>query len=211
MLIEYVMDFLKTMNISQKTIVSGFKSDQIASYLSINYPDTIVVKNNNFTTGNIMSLHTALPYIRKDEGFLLMNTDHIYRKPISDIIMKAENNIAAICDFDRVLGDDDMKIKLNAKGKLQKIDKKLIDFDGGYIGMTFCPSNHIEDYRKSLEDVLNEKGHGACVENVLGNLASSNIPIDILDASNIGWFEVDTKSDRDTAEKSLSEKKELLS
>lgn len=207
-LIRYVMDFLDDGRIDKKILVTGFANETIESLTRKEFPETAIVHNPDFRLGNILSLKKALPLV--DDDMLLMNADHIYPRRMFPHILKNVSGITAICDFDRTLGDDDMKVRLNDRGQLCAIDKKLVQFDCGYIGMTFCPRENLTAYREAVASVIREKGNSACAENVLAWLGARSVEINICDASGMGWLEVDTQEDLAKAEEAINRNEDLL-
>ena len=208
-LIRYVLSYMEHPDIDDITVVTGFERDIIEDFIKENYPDVNLVCNMDYEAGNIMSLAAAMPHITDD--FLLMNADHIYPLKMLRHILKNMNGITAICDFDRELSDDDMKVKLNDEGALLRIDKKLQDYDCGYIGMTMCTRDHLNIYREAFDSVLRDIGDNACVENILGWLGDHSAEVNICDASGMPWLEVDTPEDLEHAERTLRENMDFLS
>lgn len=204
-LIARVMDFLDHGEIRERIVVSGFEAEKLERFLRMKYPDTIVVHNPDYRAGNILSMRAAVPHIRGE--FMIMNADHIYpRRMMKRILDSRSDGIMAICDFDRSLGADDMKVKLDDDGHLAHIGKNLDAFDAGYIGMTCCGPKCADRYREALSATVVEKGNGACVENVLGTLARGPVKVGICDASGIPWLEVDNQDDLRLAERTLGER-----
>ncbi|HQG13256.1 MAG: Bifunctional IPC transferase and DIPP synthase [bacterium ADurb.Bin270] len=207
-LIRYVMDFLDNERISKKILVTGFANETIESLVRKEFPETTIAHNPDFRLGNILSLKKALPLV--DDDMLLMNADHIYPRRMFPYILKNVDGVTAICDFDRILGEDDMKVRLNHRGQLCAIDKKLLQFDCGYIGMTFCPRESLTAYKEAVASVIREKGNSACAENVLAWLGARSFEINICDASGMRWLEVDTQEDLARAEESIKQNEGLL-
>ncbi|MDH5681299.1 MAG: hypothetical protein OEZ36_06920, partial [Spirochaetota bacterium] len=147
--------------------------------------------------GSILTVEKALPYL--DASFLLMNVDHIYPAHFIQKIASKVNGITGICDFDRELIADDMKVKLNSERRITDIDKQLADYDGGYIGMTSCDSSSLPAYRETHEKILREVGGKVNVEYILRSLALEGHYPNSLDLSGSTWLEVDDQSDLEKA------------
>lgn len=208
-LILHVMDFLDHPAISERIVVTGFGAEKLVDFLGNNRRKAKFVHNPDFSEGNILTMKSSLPAIAGE--FLIMNADHIYPKRMLGHILEARKGISAICDFDRRLGPDDMKVKLNCDRKLSQIKKTLVDYDGGYIGMTFCNEDCIDTYAGSLNAVIEERGGRACVEDVLGLMAKEHNNINICDTSGISWLEVDDPKDLEHAESVLRNNTGFLS
>ncbi len=204
-LLTYVLDFLNKDRIDKVNIVVGYKAEKIKEFIaSIDYPKPIrIIENPDFDKGNIVSLMVALPHV--DDDFVLTNVDHIYYNPkIAEIVIQPVEEITAICDFDRNLGDDDMKVMIK-NSRIVKINKKLEEYNGGYVGMTLVPKHRLDLYKQTAFE-LSEEYHGNInVEQILQILANSGAPVFFRDISNLGWVEVDNQQDLLDAERKLRE------
>lgn len=208
-LLGHVLDFLDHPAISEKIVVTGYKSGLIMEFLKKRCPSVITIHNPNFIAGSIRSIETALPLI--DSDFILLNADHIYPKRMMRRILPTLNGITAVCDFDRDLGPDDMKVKLASDGSLKAIKKTLTDYTCGYIGLTYCPKETLANYKNAVALVRRSEGDRVAVESVLGSLAGDGFIIKICDASGFGWLEVDTPEDLGNAQTRLLNNPEFLS
>ena len=204
-LIDHLLRFINHPAVSKITIVGGYQFDRLAAHIDsqrITTKPITLLENTRFTEGSILTLKTALP--KMTDSFLLMNTDHIYPAAMLTHILSNVSGLTAICDFNRDLVADDMKIKLNAKKQIVAIDKKLTNFDGGYIGMTYCDKTMIPTYTTAIHTTIETDGTHVSVERVLANLAANAHPIAICDTSAFIWHEVDTPDDRAKAETALA-------
>ncbi|MFH1874559.1 MAG: NTP transferase domain-containing protein [Pseudomonadota bacterium] len=206
-LISYVLDFLDHEQITQKAVVTGYQADKLKAYIQTHSAETQILFNPNFKLGSIYTLETGLSFL--DDDFLLINVDHIYPKRMLTSILNKAHGITAICDFDRTLVADDMKIKL-ANNSLLNIKKTLTDYDGGYIGMTYCAATHIGIYKEAIQETKKIHGDLAPVEWVLQTLANKQHKISICDVSGFGWLEVDNNDDLQQAENTLKTNKDFL-
>lgn len=206
-LILYVLDFLNHPAVTERIVVTGFGSELLGNFLKQHRPDVRTVFNKHFTEGSVCTIETALPHLMGD--VLILNADHIYPRRLLTRVIECRRGITAVCDFDRVLVDDDMKVKCSPDGRLLHIRKTLSDYDGGYIGMTFCSSEMLDKYRNAVETTKVSDGNGAPVEFVLGRLAASAL-VHICDTSGIRWLEIDTPEDILHAEVSLFRQEDFL-
>jgi choline kinase len=205
-LIEYACEFARhvldgTGNIA---VVTGYGGDMVKEYLEVEVKDAIVLHNEKFEKGNILSLQKGLSF--RPKSFLLMNVDHIYPFAFAKRLLEASGAVVAAIDTDRSLGADDMKVKLGGNGKVQKISKALDDYDCGYIGMTLVREEGLQLYMQALDHVLAVKGEMACAEEVLQAIADMGGEVSVCDLSGLCWLEVDTIEDLIRAEEVLVEK-----
>ena len=121
--------------------------------------------------------------------------------------MRAQlQGIKAFCDFDRPLGDDDMKVWHNDY-KLARISKKLTDFNGGYVGLTYCGNEKLETYKTIAGQLLAGGEDNVVAEDVLRHLAGSGRDVHIGDISGHGWLEIDFPEELERAKQELSFKR----
>lgn len=195
LLIDRAIDFAERLGARERIVVTGFRHDLVSAHVTAQNRTALrIVENTQFRIGNLMTLETALPVV--DGGFLLMNIDHVYPAAVADRIREQRGTeITAFVDFDRPLGADDMKVKLDGSRGIERISKQLESWDCGYVGMTYIPSARLTRYRAAVAAVRAELGDPANVEAVLQHLADRGEPPVIGDISGIGWHELDTPED----------------
>lgn len=201
-LLDRALDFAELLGADERIVVGGSQHDLLEAHLAAQPPRTglTVLENENFRAGNLFTLETALPDILGP--FHLMNIDHVYPDAVATrILAQPGEAITAFVDFDRVLGDDDMKVALDptpaADGTrhVHMISKRLPSWDCGYVGMTYVPGHKLATYRAAVAAVRATAGDAANVEAVLQYLADIGEPVAIGDISGIGWHELDTPED----------------
>lgn len=188
-LLEFNINFLREVGASKIITVAGFNAEKVKKYLAANHNDILVVENPDYLKGNLFSLKQALAGAHG--SFLVCNADHIYKLPIAKIVREQMRGVTAFCDFDRKLQDDDMKVLLDEKKNLQEISKQLVEFDCGYVGLTYCARGARVAYNNALKEVEETFGEKAVVEQILGRLALTGHTVSVGDISGHGWLEVD--------------------
>lgn len=207
-LLRYQQSFIDHPAVTAVGLVVGYQGKTLKKFVARIAPHIEIFENPHFTKGSILSLKAAFSFL--DNDFFLMNVDHIYPKRMFPEILKKVKGITAVCDFDRRLVEDDMKIRQNEKEHLTAIHKQLTTYDGGYIGMTYCPKARIARYKKAVAETIKIEGNHAAVERVLGRLAKEGEIVHIADTSGIGWLEVDTIQDLKSAEITLKHHPDYL-
>jgi len=198
-LIWYTINFMKEMGVSDVLVIGGYQFEKLKKKVKQIDSRVKVIKNPEFEKGNIFSLISAMPEIKN--SFLLANADHIYKKFIQGLVLRNLQGITAFCDFDRNLGRDDMKVQVK-DDKLLNISKTLTEFDGGYVGMTYCNKKYLSQYFAVAKN-LKDKEKDSVVENILKELVSRGL-VRISDISSQGWLEIDTPEELKRAEKIVS-------
>jgi len=206
-MIDYLLDFLDLSLFDEIIIVGGFHYGDLRDHVGKRGLDNVrVIENSEYLKGNIFTLFRGLREITADfDSFLITNVDHIYPVSMFGKMSESFSGITAMCDFDRELGADDMKVKLGETGeRVESISKQLDDFDCGYIGMTYVDASMYDIYRDAAEKAVERFGEKAVVENILQVLAETeNSSPGICDLSGFGWYEVDDPEDLAKAEKGL--------
>jgi choline kinase len=203
-LLAHALRFARRLAPTRIIVVGGFCFPLVEQTLDGLRGDGPVelVENTNFRDGNLISLLTAKPLI--DDGFLVMNIDHIYRPAIAKLVVAEIERVTAFIDTDRKLGDDDMKVERGRDGRIVAIAKTLAKFDCGYVGMTRVPAAMLGRYWDEADRALAEEGRAIHVERILARLAKTSDAPDCRDISGHGWLEVDTPDERAAAERVLA-------
>lgn len=202
-LIQYALDFANGLNSDGIVVVGGFYFEKLQKYLAAQKSGITLIENNDFLAGNIFTLIKALPHI--DEDFLLMNVDHIFPLELARNFLALKSTfsrVTALVDFDRPLQEDDMKVLTSDKRTVAKISKTLLDYDAGYIGMTYVPQAKLAQYKAVAKSVA-ANNDAAVVEHILQQLIHSGEPVNIFSATGIRWLEVDNLQDLKNAERIL--------
>ena len=211
-MIDYLLEFLNLELFNEIFVVGGFHFADLNEYLTTKKnPKLRVLENAEYLKGNIYTMLRALNEF-ENESFLLTNADHIYPRIMFDKMEKSFQNITAMCDNDRNLGIDDMKVAINnTTGRVEAIDKKLEHYNCGYIGMTFVHKDNFTQYKKAADETIERVGEKAVVENILQTLSNDEQTAPyICDLSGFGWYEVDDAKDKAFAEKSLLTDKNFI-
>jgi len=211
-LLQYALDqFLSQEQVSRAIVVTGFERHQVQEFLAgyKSKKPILEVFNPDFQKGNFYSLLSGLKL--NDGDFLVTNTDHVFPSSLIHKVLESRSEVGAVCDFDRKLTDDCMKIKLSNKKRVQEIHKKLSSYDCGYIGMTLVREHGRPKYMNAVESVIASQNPQAYAEMILSEMAkiAGSAP-EVIDASGFGWLEIDTEDDYLQAEKTLKEEKNFL-
>ena len=215
-LLVHALRFAARLAPSQVVVVGGFHHDRVAEELQrrrVSDPviaalPLTVVENQQFRSGNILSLQAARLHL--DDDFVLLNVDHIFRPSIAPLVAappgrysEPTDQVIAFVDTDRTLTTDDMKVERDAQGRIAAIAKTLTRFDCGYVGMTRVPRPALAGYFAQLDAARAAEGDSIHVERILARLADAGRPPVCRDISGHGWLEVDTPLERSGAEAAL--------
>lgn len=202
-LIDYVLKFVDAIPCEQIIVVGGFYYNKLADFVAGHPVEVTLIENKDFLKGNIFTLTCALAFL--DDSFILLNVDHIYPLRIARRIatqMSETTEVTAVVDFDRPLGDDDMKVLIKGKHEIAKISKGLHEYDAGYVGITVVPGNRLEIYKQAAFEIAREN-ENAVAESILARLVSQGTAPHFFDISGNRWLEIDNLSDLQNAERIL--------
>lgn len=181
-LVDHAVSFARAAGGARVVVVAGFGAAELRAHLR--GAGVEVVDNPAYRDGNLRSLRAALPALDPRAGWLIMNVDHIYRPAIAERVVATARDageVTAFCDRDRALGADDMKVALDAGGRVAAIAKTLASWEAGYVGMTWVPAARAAAHRAAAEAAADPADH---VETLLPGAA-------VADVSGIGWLEID--------------------
>lgn len=207
-LIDYALNFLSP-RMDEIIVIGGDRFNLLKEHLKKKKLNRLtLIENPDYSEGSILTIEKALDYL--DDSFLLMNVDHIYPESFIEKILTHFDGITAMCDFDRNLVADDMKVKLNSDHKIAQIDKKLADYDGGYIGMTSCHRDIVSHYKQMIQKAIAKGERKVNVEYILQLFAGEKIYPNTLDLSGSQWLEIDDENDLKKAEDVLKANPSLI-
>jgi choline kinase len=191
-------------------VVAGYHEDLVKEFLELEGPDIEMVVNPDYEKANILSVAAGVGALQAGDDFLLMNVDHIYPLAFADRFTGTPGDVVCATDFDRPLGADDMKVALDGERRVVRISKKLTEWDCGYIGMTLVRPAGVAAWRECFESVLAARPDNGVAEEVVQALADTGRPAAICDLSGLGWLEVDTLAELETAEEQLMGDQDFL-
>lgn len=204
-LLDYNLEVFSNLTwVNKLIVVTGFMREKIVDHIHNSNVkiEWVEAYNPNFMKGNIYSVEQGLKYTR--EEFFITNADHLFPKDLLDYVHKNATEISAVCDKDRDLQMDCMKVKSKNIDEVDRISKKLDEYDYGYIGLTFVTKNYSQLYKTTLNKTIQHENENAYAEIVIGDLQKySNHNCKIVDASGYGWIEVDNEFDLESAENIL--------
>jgi choline kinase len=205
-LCHYAFDFLRDAGANRLIVVGGYRFEDLKPKVEEYGKDILILENKDYKKGNLFTLLQALPHI--DDSFLLCNTDHIYKKGIAEKIREQFKGVTAFCDFDRPLGDDDMKV-WHDDYKLKHISKKLTQWNGGYVGLTYCGKEILPQYKSIIDGIISRGEDNVVAEDVLRHLASGAGNVHIGDISGVGWLEVDFPEELARAKDAIAKERHM--
>jgi len=204
-MLEYQMKWVERFGPQKVIVVSGYHHDDMSVFCNERFPHAELVENKRYVEQNLYSLFAAKDFLNDDT--LIMNVDHIYPDSFAKRIaiqLSDVKSYAILVDTERPLTDDDMKVFINSENKVEKISKKLTEWNAGYIGMTFIRKGFWKDYFSAAQTVSEDQKEKAVVEMVIQELVKRGQFPELINSDNVKWYEIDTPQDHQLAEKELS-------
>lgn len=181
-------------SLSPVVVVTGFAREKVMS----RFGDGIVECLNSkwAEANNIVSLATAADAGWLDGGFILFNSDVLFDGGILEALVDFPKPCALVVDDSQPLGEEEMKVVVDASGRIVKIAKSLDPAlsTGEYIGMAKFDEAGAAGLKKSLCRLIGQKRTGDWYEAAFQDLFAF---VDVYPCSTRGlpWTEVDTPED----------------
>lgn len=138
-----------------------------------------------------------------DGESFIFNSDIVYHPYILENAMFSYNTDAQsflVVDDQKPLVDEDMKVTLNEKSSVNRINKALNNKEssGEYIGILYLNSDDAVQFKKSLELMIEAQEYSKYYEDALDRIANS-LDLKIVSTEGQEWAEIDTVEDYNRA------------
>jgi len=195
-LLEHILITIRRAGVSECVIVTGYRGDAIRRYLGNGSwldMDVRYAHNPRYADGNATSLKCALPYIQRDESFLLMMSDHLIEESIVKSAIGSQDIAPLLC-VDRSPRftsqiNDATKVLVGGCGIIRDIGKKIPEWNGVDTGV-FLLDGEVFDIIERLEGVTDDLSITRCMKELV-----SEGRLRACDVSGTNWFDIDTPED----------------
>ena len=190
-IIQWIIAESKKGGVKNFIVVTGYNSDMIDKYF-ISHPDRHIklVYNPLWEKSNGISVLTAEKMIKKNESFILMMSDHLFRKNIIKNVIKqnkrcpflvVEKNIHKVFDI-----KDATKVYIKSD-TIVSIGKKLRKFNGVDTGI-FCLDFRIfNSIKKSIS-----KGNDSLTSGIKEFIKEHKLSFYSM-PEDVHWIDIDTE------------------
>lgn len=180
-------------NIARVSIVVGFKMEMIME----SQPDATFVYNETYDQTNTAKSHLKALRASHEKGVLWLNGDIVFDARILERIKdRIKNEKSFVCVNTAIVGDEEIKYTVDAKGFINSLSKQVVDARGEAIGINFISMHHKDIVIKHLEECADgdyfERGLELAIE-------KANVQIEPVDISDLFAVEVDFQGDLDRA------------
>jgi len=209
--LEIQLRALANCGVDRATIMVGFGADRVEHFIDTNPIPGLTVDTifNPFyaTTDNLITCWLARDAM--DGDFILLNGDTLFEDEVLQSVLDAPRApITVTVNHKSEYDDDDMKVTLDADGRLRAIGKKLAleATDAESIGMLLFRDSGVKAWLEALERTVR---HPDALNNwylsVVNNLAQTML-VRTAAITGMWWQEIDSPEDLEAARAGFSRK-----
>jgi choline kinase len=193
------ISILHRFNIDDIIVVTGYAADMLEEHVQRNYSNNNTirfrfVRNDKLHFGNIYSFYISREYMDKD--FILLNSDVLFHPKILEYILTYDMSALAVDDH-KILGEEEMKVKVNESGVIKDISKNIPvkEADGEYIGVMRLTSNDATMIIKSINHLFNQGRYNLYYEDAIRLVAHEHDIFYKCSTKGLQCIEIDTHED----------------
>jgi len=206
-LIEYTINALKHGDISHCIIATGYLAQTIRNFIGDGSRFNIKVQysyNPAYDNGNATSLKTTQEFLRSDEPFLLIMSDHLIEKTIIEKALENLDRAPLLC-VDRKPHypfkiEDSTKVLVDSNGFIKDIGKKISSWNAIDTGV-FVLNGKIFQIIEQME--LQKTFSPLTLNHCVKQMIAAGSPLWACDVSDNLWLDIDTMEDLILAERLL--------
>ncbi|MEA1993562.1 MAG: hypothetical protein U9N35_04100 [Euryarchaeota archaeon] len=189
-IIDFILDPLISLNL-EILIVTGYYGEKIKNYVKKNYDwDISFIRNSQWEEGNGISVLKSEKYLRNEDKFLLLMSDHIFNPSFLDNLIEKDPQECYLCvdtNVNNVSGLEEATKVYIEKDRILDIGKNILNYNGVDCGI-FLTTPYIFDV---LKENIN-------TENTLNNAMkrlSTERNFYAYDITGNFWIDIDTEED----------------
>ena len=207
-LLERTVDAMRQAGITEFLVVTGYRGEMIRDFLR-EYSSFIFLDNTDYEhNNNIYSLWMACQKVRGCD-FLLMDSD-ILCDPAA-VVRIAQEPTAALAVNRHELGEEEMKVVVDAENRITEISKTCRPEDaiGESVGIEKITADYSEALARELDQMILQEGLiDIFYERAFERLIPQGHTFKVVDTTHFFSYELDTPEDFQRAQELMP--KELL-
>jgi len=202
-LLERTILTFANLKVQELVIVVGYQADKIKRYLAhrpiVQDYKITWVENKQFHRGNGLSVLCAQDYV--GDRFFFSMVDHIYDSNLFFNLLFCSGDLVCVIDSQPRFADlrDATKV-LVQDGKIQKIGKGLVQFNGLDCGLFLCSRKIFPILKETIQQGKEEWDDAK-------EKFAERFKLDFFDIRGALWLDVDTPKDAVKARKLLRKRK----
>lgn len=197
-ILDIAISILHRFNIDDIIIVTGHAADTLEEHVYRNYNNNTIrfrfIRNDKLHLGNIYSFYIAREYM--DTDFILLNSDVLFHPKILEYLLSYDVSALAVDDH-KMLGEEEMKVKVNESGIIKDISKgiPIKEADGEYIGVMKLTSKDANTIIKSITHLFNQGRYNLYYEDAIRLVAHEHDLFYKCSTRGLQCIEIDTHKD----------------
>jgi len=197
-LLQRTVDALVAAGISELVVVTGYRADQIRTFLDEHYPQLTIhfIHNADYEhNNNIYSLWMTRPYTDGRE-FLLSDSDILFDPQIIPAVLRTEGNALALNRHE--LGEEEIKVIVDADNRVTEISKvcSIEQAIGESVGFEKMTADYSTALFRELEQMIEREGLiDVFYERAFERLIPQGHTFRIVDTTRYFSIELDTVDD----------------
>jgi choline kinase len=197
-ILDIAISILHRFNIDDIIVVTGHAADTLEEHVYRNYNNNTIrfrfIRNDKLHLGNIYSFYIAREYM--DTDFILLNSDVLFHPKILEYLLSYDVSALAVDDH-KMLGEEEMKVKVNESGIIKDISKgiPIKEADGEYIGVMKLTSKDANTIIKSITHLFNQGRYNLYYEDAIRLVAHEHDLFYKCSTRGLQCIEIDTHED----------------
>jgi choline kinase len=199
----YAVEAFGAAGFAEVVVVTGHLADQVRAFCDASPVRCTVVHNPRYATANNYYSLLVAEQALGGEDFIKVDSDLVFLAPVLDRILAAEGDLCIATDKGVKLGAEEMKIRLDAAGRVTGVSKKLDPAAcvGESIGMERVSAALFGTLFDELRAMDAEGFTDAYYEDAYHRLAGQGqTDIRPVDVTGLPWSEIDDAQDLARAE-----------
>ena len=205
-LLQRTVDAMISAGIKEFVVVTGYRENMIREFLTARYPQYTInfIDNPDYEhNNNIFSLWLAMEKLHGTE-VLLMDSD-ILCDPEA-VRRVARKTVPALAMQQHELGEEEMKIVVDAEGRITEISKTCSPADaiGESVGIEKMTAEYTEAIYQELRKMILDEGLiDIFYERAFERLIPQGHTFEVVDTTDLFSYELDTPEDLEKASAAL--------
>ena len=205
-LLQRTVDAMISAGVKEFLVVTGYRENMIREFLTIRYPQSTInfIDNPDYEhNNNIFSLWLAMEKLHGNE-VLLMDSD-ILCDPEA-VRRVARKTVPALAMQQHELGEEEMKIVVDAEGRITEISKTCspVDAIGESVGIEKMTAEYTEAIYQELRKMILDEGLiDIFYERAFERLIPQGYTFEVVDTTDLFSYELDTPEDLEKASTAL--------
>ena len=193
-LIHYPLNALRLAGITEVAVVVGYQAGKLGDALAITYPDVTLLYNEDYDSGNALSIGVAREFVG-DGPFVLCMGDHPISPEIVERLLAHPWDGCVLCIDPEAAHpaqlNDATRVLVDQRGQIDRIGKDLQVWnaiDTGVFKMT-------SEVFPVIDHLVSRRGMEVSISDVVRHMGANGQPFATCVVTGSFWSDVDTADD----------------